>query len=264
MRRFLPDSLSRAPWDIRHRSRHSASLLRAASHARPFLVSWYFCKRLLGFSGMVIMSSSARSKGRKIRFRNLVRSARPAMLIRSPIAVSSTHLRKISTWCRLSADFPYRFRHGGTHCASLRVRRQPDHEITMVFVKLKFRRWRAILAPRPEDFGDRLCRLNQAIGEHLWARRQAGLDTRKQLLAERLGAGGSPFEGSGPPVRGGPGLCQLKQRAVVTQHVLSYQRDGWTAVGQELVVEGFPVFHLVGRGGGRGGGAFLLRDPVGT
>lgn len=32
----------------------------------------------------------------------------------------------------LGADVPYRFRHGGTHRASLRMHRQPDHEITSV------------------------------------------------------------------------------------------------------------------------------------
>ena len=80
------------------------SLIYCSRNRFPALASRYFCLLLRGLSGMVISINPSSKRIFKAWCLNLVRSERPVTAIRSRIAVSSLHFRRISTWCRLSAN----------------------------------------------------------------------------------------------------------------------------------------------------------------
>ena len=67
-------------------------------------VSRYFCLLLVGLSGMVISSHPPCNRGFRTWFLNLVRSFLLTDAINVPIAFCVRQLRRIWTWCRLSAD----------------------------------------------------------------------------------------------------------------------------------------------------------------
>lgn len=64
----------------------------------------YFCRRLLGLSGMVISSNCIANKPFRTWSLNLVRFVRPANVNMATMGCSVWHRRRISTWSRLSPD----------------------------------------------------------------------------------------------------------------------------------------------------------------